>query len=595
LGSFPTRLAYLTRTAAAPRWSAPAIVGLGLLTALLEGAGLYLFIPLLGSLGTAGAESGIATVFERLLAPVPTEWRIPLLVAAICATIALKNGVVQLNHYVTQYVNGEVAHRLRTQLMRQTVESCVDYRQESRRTDTVNTISTHTWSVATALLQAHRVFVCACMIVVFTVLLLVLSPLLTALALGLFGVTALVVNHATRHAQRIGEEVVEQNKAFGLRMWECIVGLRLIRSCAREEYELSRFEAASEELRRRLLRVSVLWAIPTPVSEVAIAFGIGGLILTGHWLGVGLPSLAAFLALLYRMRGPVRELMASRIALDSNFAAVQDVAEFQQRTREPYLRSGPVRFDRLEHGLELRDVSFHYAPGEPAALAGASLLIPRGKTTAIVGRSGAGKSTLMDLLFRFRDPTGGEILVDGRPLVQLELGSWRARLAIMSQEVHLFNDTVEANIGYGRAGASEADIREAARMAGAHDFICELPNGYATSLGDGGIRLSGGQRQRIALARTVLRDPEILLLDEATNALDNETEREFQAALRRFARNRTVVVIAHRLSTIESADQIVVLEQGRVVEAGPPAGLLAANGSYARLQALQAAQPLPAA
>jgi len=571
-------------TADAPSWSAPAIVGLGLLSAVLEGAGLYLFIPLLGQLGSEAAGNGrLAELLDRALAPVPEPWRIPLLVAGLFTSLALKNGVVHLNHWVTQFVNGRVAHRLRTRVLAQTVHSCVDYRVGNRRTDIANLISVHTWSVGAALLQVHRMLVCACTIGVFLALLMALSPPLTAIALAFLGLLAVAVTRVTRYAQAVGQQVAEQNKAFGMRMWESIMGLRLMRACAREGHELGRFEAESDTLRRRIVRMNVLWALPKPVAELAVALLIAVLILSGSWLALGLPTLAAFLALLYRMQTPVRELLSAGVAFEGGYAAVEDVAEFLERTREPYLSDGVRTFTALERGIELRGVGFRYAAGEAPALQGVSLHIPRGRTTAIVGRSGAGKSTLVELLFRFRDPTEGEILVDGAPLGALKVASWRGRLAIMTQDVHLFNDTVAANIAYGREGASAEDVRRAAEVAGAADFIAALPQGYDTPLGDAGVRLSGGQRQRIALARTILRDPDVLLLDEATNALDNESERAFQEALGRYARGRTVIVIAHRLSTIEDADQVVVMEGGRVVEAGPPATLLEENGAYARL------------
>lgn len=588
--SFASRGTRLLSVAQAPRWAAFAIVGLGLASAVLEGAGLYLFIPLLGHLGTPAASgSGVAALFERALAPVPSAWRIPLLVGGVCTSIVLKNGVGQLNQFVTQYVNGLVAHRLRTRVLRQTIDSCIDYRLESRRTDVATTIATNTWSVGTALLQTHRMLVSACTIGIFVVLLFVISPALTALALAFYGVSAAAVQFLMRRAEAVGRQVVEHNKAFGLRMWEGIVGLRLIRSCTREAHELERFEAASDELRRRMLRMNMLWSIPHPLSEIGAALLIAALILAGSWLRLGLPALGAFLALLYRMQGPVRELLSARVAFDSGWPAVADVADYLDRTREPYLESGSTPFHGLKTGIEFRKVAFHYAADDPPALDDVSVFLPRGKTTAIVGRSGAGKSTLLDLLFRFRDPITGDILVDGTPLRELELASWRGRLAIMSQDVHLFNDTVEANIGYGRPGATPDEIRRAAEVAGAAPFIDALPEGYQTPLGDAGIRLSGGQRQRIALARTILRDPDILLLDEPTNALDAESERAFQAALRHYAHDRTVVVIAHRLSTVEDADQILVLDGGRLVECGPPAALLAANGAYARLHAFSRA------
>ena len=596
-GSFPSRIGRLLRTAEAPGWATPVILTMGLASAVLEGTGLYLFIPVVQSLGTnSGDGAGLSAFFARLLAPIPDGLRIPVLMGGLCASIALKNAVGQLNQYVTSYVNGLVAHQLRTRVLRQTVESCIDYRIENRRTDIVNTIATNTWTVASALTQTHRLVVCACTIGVFALLLLQISTWLTAIAAVFLAAGAVIVSLATRRAQTVGEQVTNENNAFGLRMWESISGLRLIRSFSREQHEIKRFEQASENLRRRILRMELLWAVPAPLSEISGAILIATLILAGSRLGVGVPALAAFLVLLYRMQGPVRDLLSARVAFDSNFAAVEDVADYLKRTREPYLKSGAARFRHVDVGVEFRDVSFSYAASDGSALDHVSFVIPRGKTTAIVGPSGAGKSTLMDLLFRFRDPTAGEIRVDGTPLPQFDIASWRSRLSIMSQDVHLFNDTVAANIGYGKAGATPQEIHRAAQIAGAAQFIDTLPQGYDTSLGDEGLRLSGGQRQRIALARTILRDPEILLLDEATNALDNESDRFFQTALRQYARGRTVVVIAHRLSTIEGADQIVMLDGGRVVECGPPAALMAAGGPFARLHGLPAAPaPRPAA
>jgi ATP-binding cassette, subfamily B, bacterial MsbA len=216
-----------------------------------------------------------------------------------------------------------------------------------------------------------------------------------------------------------------------------------------------------------------------------------------------------------------------------------------------------------------------------------SLTIPAGKTTAIIGQSGAGKSTMLALLLRFYDPQQGRILVDGVPLTTFQLEKWRARLALMSQDVKLFHDTIDANIGYGRDGATREEIVAAARVANADDFIVRLPEGYDTVVGDQGLRLSGGQRQRVALARTVLRDPDILILDEPTNALDIESERAFQHALQRYSHQRTVVVVAHRLSTIRDADQIIVLEGGRVAEVGTPDQLLHNEGRFAQMLGLQ--------
>jgi subfamily B ATP-binding cassette protein MsbA len=280
--------------------------------------------------------------------------------------------------------------------------------------------------------------------------------------------------------------------------------------------------------------------------------------------------------------------MYAKVAWENLQGSLTDVFDLLDATATPHPKSGPEPFRRLERGVTFEQASFRYGPNEPLALDGVSLFIPKGKVTAVVGASGAGKSTLLDLIFRFHDPSAGRVLVDGEALTGFDLMSWRKRLSLMTQDVHLFHDTVLANIGYARPGATEEEIAQAAELAGAAEFILSLPKGWHTVLGDRGARLSGGQRQRIALARALLRDPELILLDEATNALDAVSERAVQAGLARWAEDRTVVIVAHRLSTVERADQIVVLDRGRVVEQGPPAALLARGGLYAAMRRAQA-------
>ena len=588
-GSFVTRVRALIRLADAPTWSAPAIVALGLLSAMLEGIGLSLFIPLVELLGAQEAGASVMKrAFDTLLAPLPIEWRVPVVIGGLCLSILLKNVVVQLNQYVTQYVNGRVAHELRVKILRQTIDSCVDYDIDHRRSDIVTTLANNTWTVGSTLMLVHRMAVCAITVLVFAILMFAVSVPLSFVALAGFGMIAAAIGFATRRAHEVGQQVVNENRAFGMRMWENITSLRLIRAFSREQDELRRFADASDALRRRLLQMTMLWSWPTPISEVLGIVAIAALILAGSSFGLGVASLAAFLALLYRMQVPVRELMAVRVAFDGSAAAVADVDDFLERTRKPFLRDGDLDFGGLRQCLSLRAVTFRYPGHEVPALSDVSLDMVRGTTTAIVGRSGAGKSTLMDLLFRFRDPTSGQVLVDGIPLDRLRIASWRSRVAVMSQDVHLLNDTVAVNIAYGKPGAGLEEVRAAARVAGADRFIQELPQRYDTIVGEAGIRLSGGQRQRIALARTILRNPDVLLLDEATNALDNETEREFQSALQQYGKGRTVIVIAHRLSTVEAADQIVVLDAGRIVEIGRPDHLLRARGAFARLHGLHA-------
>lgn len=586
--SVPSLLHRIFRLAAPPRWASPAIVALGIAAAVLEGLGLFLFIPLIQSLGAGVPRpSGLERYFDRILEPIPDPYVTPFLVGLLCASILLKNGVNLINVAVSRFVDGIVAHRLRWLVFNQTISSCVDYRVGNQRTDIVATITQNTWKVSTALSLAYRVIICACSFLVFVGLMLAISVKLMLVAAVFLALSAFVIRAATLRASETGHAVVEENKQFGLRMWESINALQLIRAFGREEYEALRFNTTSDRVRRRLLKLDLLWATPGPVSEISITLLIGALILAAGSSGIGIASIAAFLSLLYRLQGPTRELMQAKVSLDGLEAAIEDVEGFLARTAEPHLKDGRETAPHLGSSIVLRDVSFRYAPEEPWALRNVSFEIPVGKTTAIVGKSGAGKSTILSLLFRFQDPTGGEITADGVPLPRFRLASWRSHLSLMSQEVQLFNDTIEANIGYGKLDAGPEQIRAAATVAHADMFIRSLPQGYSTIVGDHGMRLSGGQRQRIALARTILRDPDILMLDEATNALDAESERAFQTALEQYSHQRTLIVIAHRLSTVERADQIVVMDGGRVIEVGPPSQLLDAKGHFARLYDLQ--------
>jgi subfamily B ATP-binding cassette protein MsbA len=293
-----------------------------------------------------------------------------------------------------------------------------------------------------------------------------------------------------------------------------------------------------------------------------------------------------FVALSTKLYAPVKYFSKLPANIQPGLVGAERVFEFLDTPIEIHDRPGARPFHGLRRELRFEGVSFEYRPGQ-AVLADVDLVVPRGSVVALVGPSGAGKSTLVDLLGRFYDPSAGRITADGVELSEFSIATLRASLGVVSQETVLFHDTVRANVAYGMPDASDADIERAGRAAYAHDFVSALPNGYDTVVGERGTQLSGGQRQRLAIARAILRDPPILVFDEATSALDNESERLVQAAIERLLEGRTVFVIAHRLSTVQRADQIVVLDRGRVVENGDHATLLAQGGLYRRLHDLQ--------
>ena len=370
-------------------------------------------------------------------------------------------------------------------------------------------------------------------------------------------------------------------------------GARHVKAYGMEGYEERRASGLFERLFALIDRAGRARSRASPIMETLGGAAIAVVILYGgHQVisGARTPgALFSFITALLLAYQPLKSLANLNASLQEGLAAAERV--FEVLDVEPTIRDMPgARPLRVEGGeIRFEGVRFGYAPGA-VALDGVSLTVPAGRTVALVGPSGAGKSTILNLIPRFFDVEAGSIAIDGQDVRLVTIASLRSAIALVAQEVSLFDDTVRANIAYGRFGASSAAIEAAARAAGADEFIQELSEGYDTLVGEHGVRLSGGQRQRVAIARAMLKDAPILLLDEATSALDSESERQVQAALRSLMRGRTTLVIAHRLSTVQGADLICVVERGHVVEIGRHAELIARDGLYARLQAMQFAE-----
>jgi subfamily B ATP-binding cassette protein MsbA len=563
-------------------------LALGALAAVLEGLALLLFVPLVQAMsGAASTSTFVEVQFARFFDAFSADQAIRLNVAFLCLLVLAKNLAAFGSLWLSRRTEGEAAHRIRVRIFDQTLSSCIDYRAGIRRSEIVTTLAENSWKVARVLGLSYRLVISMATIILFGAFLALISTKLLLFSALFLAFGAILIRLATRQASTVGEAVVRENKAFGLHIWERVQALQLIRTFGREADESAAMAQLSERVRQRLLRLDLLWATPGPLTEGGILLLIGGLILVAQQVEVGVASLAAFLTLLYRLQSPARELMEGRVAIEGMAAGVADVDALIEATRAPFLRDGTKTASTLKRGIALENVSFAYDTGGTPVLRNVTLFIPAGQTTAIVGASGAGKSTLLSLLCRFHDPSSGRIVVDDDPLDGLLLASWRARLSLMTQDVQLFNDTVAANIAYARPGASMAEIEAAARLAHADTFIADLPEAYDTYIGDRGLRLSGGQRQRLALARCILRGSDILLLDEATNALDAELEQAFQQTLSSYSQGRTLVVIAHRLSTVMRADQVVVLQDGEVIERGRPVDLLRAKGRFEELHRLQ--------
>ncbi len=416
---------------------------------------------------------------------------------------------------------------------------------------------------------------------------------LALLAFFVFPVAILPIVRIGRRMRKVSTNTQAEIGTLASLLDETFQGARHVKAYGMEQRETERAATVIENLYRLTMKGTRTRAASHPIMETLGSLAIALVIFYGGSqviAGATTPGVFfSFITALLLAYQPVKNLANLNASLQEGLAAAARVfslldrqAKIQDRPGARPLAAGPgeIRFE---------GVNFSYAPDAPA-LEGVSLAIPAGKTVALVGPSGGGKSTLLNLIPRFYDVDSGRVTIDDHDVREVTIASLRARIALVSQEVSLFHDTVRANIAYGRAGANESDIRRAAALAGAAEFIDALPQGYDTLVGERGAKLSGGQRQRIAIARALLKNAPILLLDEATSALDSESERAVQTALATLMQGRTTLVVAHRLSTIVDADIIYVVDGGRIVEHGRHAELLARGRTYARLHALQAGE-----
>lgn len=398
----------------------------------------------------------------------------------------------------------------------------------------------------------------------------------------------LVVNYTNKRIRRISHRVQQSMSEVTAIASEAIEAYRVIRLFGGERYEIAKFGKATESSRRNDMKVAVSKALNVAGVQAIIALGIAAIILASialsETVSVSAGSFVAILAAMLQLIKPMKTLTTLNVTIQRGLAGAESVFTLLDKPLER--EEGIALTTRAEGALVFDKVNFAYRQGKNV-LHDVSFNVPAGQTVALVGHSGSGKTTLISLLPRFYEVLQGRITLDGRRIGDLSLASLRNQMALVSQHVILFNDTLANNIAYGRTDISAEQIKKAAVLAHADEFIQRMPLGYDTPVGENGVLLSGGQRQRIAIARALLKDAPVLILDEATSALDSESERTIQAALDEVMKNRTTLVIAHRLSTIQRAHQIIVLSQGRVVEQGTHASLLALNGHYAKLNRSQ--------
>ena len=399
-------------------------------------------------------------------------------------------------------------------------------------------------------------------------------------------VASLIMRRYAKRSSRAAQGAMAETSALSTAVMESLDGVRVVKIENREAFEEARVAEVVNRRQAFLIRGATARARAAPAPETLLTLSTAAVIawagLRSQGGGMNPGAFVAFIGALALASQSLRQLANLQTVFSEGLSAARRLYAALDVEPEVGDRPGAIETPRGEGRVAFEDVRFAYGEG-PEVLSGVSLAVKRGETVALVGPSGGGKSTLLNLIPRFYDVTGGRVTLDGRDVRDLTLASLRRRIALVTQEPFLFDDTLRANIAYARPEASQEEIEAAARAAAAHDFILALPEGYDTQAGEAGLRLSGGQRQRIAIARAFLKDAPILLLDEATSALDAESEAQVQAALSRLMEGRTTLLIAHRLSTVRNADRIYVLDQGRIVDAGTHDDLVAAGGLYARL------------
>lgn len=490
--------------------------------------------------------------------------------------------------YLLSYIGGRIVADLRLRLYRRFLDLPLSYYDERRSGDLISRLTSDTTRVQTVLSDELLSFFQN--VITVTGVIVVMLLLDWRLALIAFAVAPLIALSGVlvgRRTRRLSQGAQEQLGRATVVVEETLTAMRVVKAFVRERFEMARYSAAVEQSFRIEFTAAQIQALFQSAMMAGMFIALAGVlwaggqeVLAGRLTPGGLIS---FLFYLTFLTGPLQNLASIYGSFQRAAGGAARVFEVLDTTPAIVCAKDAYELPPVRGHVEVRDLWFSYAPETPDVLRGVGLMARPGETVAIVGPSGAGKTTLLSLVPRFYEASRGSISIDGHCIDRVTIESLRRSIAIVPQEATLFGGTVRENIAYGREGATDEEIERAARAANAHDFIEALPHGYDSIIGDRGVKLSGGQRQRVAIARAILKNPRILILDEATSSLDNESEALVQEALERLMHGRTTFVIAHRLTTIEDADQIVVLDDGCVVEAGTHAGLIARDTLYRRL------------
>jgi len=539
----------------------------------------------------AATEPAVVMIIQRIIDSFGAEDRgnIQYLPLAFVVLFLVRGVGSFLGNYYLARISGNLIHKLRCEIFNQYTRLSVQYFDSHNSGYMISRITNNIGEVTRATSDSIRSFVREGFTAVGLLGYLAYTNWqLSLVFLAIAPVVAVMVRYVGKRLKRLSRNMQDTVGDLTHITSEMVSGNRIVKSFGGEQYERQRFKTASLENRGQHRKLIMTVSLNNPLMQLVISFALAGMMyLALILMKASSPGeFVGFFTAAFLLPKPIRQLSDANSEILRGIAAAESLFEVLDEPAE--IDGGDYQVERSQGRIEFKNLSFSYAGSETPALDNINLVIEPGQTVALVGASGGGKSTMINLLPRFYDYVQGEILIDGVELKRYRLGSLRRQIALVTQNVTLFNASVANNIAYGALqGAAREHIEQAATDAYAMDFIAKMARGLDTEIGENGVKLSGGQRQRLALARALLKDAPILILDEATSALDTESERYIQAALNRVMLGRTTLVVAHRLSTIEGADVILVMDKGRIVEQGSHHELLARDGAYAKLHKMQ--------
>ncbi|XZF13566.1 ABC transporter ATP-binding protein [Chitinophagaceae bacterium MMS25-I14] len=549
-----------------------------------------------GGTGTSGSGKDLLSVLNSAVSHIVKLYGSSTALLYICFGVVvltvLKNLFLYLSRYMLNPIRNAVLRRLRDEMYLKMLSLPIGFFTEERKGDLISRMTNDVNEVELSIMATLEVIIREPLTILFYIgSMIYISPSLTIFLVVFLPVAGLVIGRIGKSLRKSSNVLQELLGSMLGIIDETLVGMRVVKAFNAEKHQHSRFMKVNNMMFRTRNKLATRSELGSPLSEtmgimvVSVVLWYGGQLIFSNSSSLDPAKFILYIGLFSQIITPFKNISTSVFNIQKGAAALERVEHLlvAENTIQELPDARPVK--DFNKAVEFKNVRFSY--GDKVILDGIDLKIEKGKTIALVGASGAGKSTMVDLIPRFHDVTSGEILIDGINVKDLKLDDVRRLMGVVSQDPILFNDTIENNIRLGTGGASIAQVEEAATVAHAHSFIMNKPDGYQTVVGDRGSRLSGGERQRVTIARAVLKNPPILILDEATSSLDTESERIVQEAINKLMQNRTCIVIAHRLSTVQHADEIIVMDRGKIVQRGRHAELMQTDGLYRKLVEMQ--------